>query len=54
MHREVCKAYGLYFADLNVAARGTVVIGSDGVVKWSEQRELGDAMSNADVLAHLA
>lgn len=54
MHREVCKAYGLYFADLNVAARGTVVIGSDGVVKWSEQRELGDAMNNADVLVHLA
>lgn len=57
MHRQVCRAYGLYFAPLNVSARGTVVIGknADGIarVKWSQARELKDAMNNADVVAAL-
>ena len=43
MHRQVCRAYGLYWADLNVAQRGTVVVGPDGVVKWAEAREPGNA-----------
>ena len=53
MHREVCKAYGLYWADLNVASRGTVVIGSDGAVKWVSAREPGDQIKNADLLSHV-
>ncbi len=53
MHREVCKAYGFYWADLNVASRGTVVVGPDGVVKWVSAREPGQAVSNGDVLAEL-
>lgn len=53
MHRKVCKAYGLYWADLNVASRGTVVIGSDGVVKWVSAREPGAAVNNDDVLTHV-
>ena len=53
MHRAVCKAYGLYFADLNVAARGTVVVGADGKVKWVQRREIKDAMSNDEVLGML-
>lgn len=48
MHRQVCKAYGLYWPDLNVAWRGTVVIGKSadgkGKVKWSQKREIGKAM----------
>ncbi len=51
MHRQVCKAYGLYFPDLNVAARGTVVVGQDGTVKWSQGREIKNAMRVDDVLA---
>jgi peroxiredoxin len=51
MHREVCRAYGFYFPDLNVSARGTVVIGSDGKVAWSQGRELGQAMDVDEVLA---
>lgn len=54
MHREVCKGYGLYFPDLNVAARGTVVVtkGDAGpVVKWVQTREIKDAMDPAEVLA---
>ena len=58
LHREVCKAYGLYWADMNVATRGTVVIGQsdDGVsaVKWSESRAPADAMDFDKVLAKLA
>ena len=51
MHREVCKAYGIYWQDLNVSGRGTVVIGVDGKVKWSQKREIKDAMEFEDVLA---
>jgi len=54
MHREVCRAYGLYWADLNVSSRGTVVIGPDGVVKWSQGREPGTAMALDDLLAALS
>lgn len=54
MHRKVCKAYGMYLPDLNVASRGTVVVGKDasgkGKVKWVQGRELKKAMSNEDVL----
>jgi peroxiredoxin len=57
IHRTVCKAYGLYWADLNVATRGTVVIGRDpsgqGKVKWIQAREPGKAMSFDEVLAHM-
>lgn len=57
MHRQVCRAYGLYFAPLNVSARGTVVIAKNpqGIarVKWSQARELKDAMKNDDVVAAL-
>lgn len=51
MHREVCKAYGLFWADLNVASRGTVVIGSDGKVKWAQSREPSNAFDPETVLA---
>lgn len=49
MHRAVCKAFGLFFPPLNVSARGTVLITlrDDGtpVVKWSQAREIKDAMN---------
>lgn len=58
MHREVCKAYGLYWKDLNVSSRGTVVIGKaadgKGMVKWAQAREPGKAMQFEEVLAWLA
>ena len=50
MHRRVCKAYGFYFAPLNVASRGTVVIAPDGRVKWVSARELKDAIDNETLL----
>ncbi len=58
MHRSVCRAYGLFWADLNVSSRGTVVIGRSadgkGKVKWVQARQPGDAMKWDDVLATLA
>jgi len=55
IHRVVCKAYGLYWEDLNVSKRGTVVIGKDagGVprVRWIQAREPGEAMDFDTVLA---
>lgn len=54
LHRDVVKQYGLYWSDLNVAKRGTVVIGADGVVKYSEAREPGNAMDFDMILAKLA
>ena len=55
MHRQVCRAYGLYWADLNVSSRGTVVIGKDpsgqGRVKWVQAREPGKAMDFEEVMA---
>lgn len=57
MHRHVCKAYGLYWPDLNVSSRGTVVIGQDasgeGRVKWVQSREPGKAMNFEEVIAAL-
>jgi mycoredoxin-dependent peroxiredoxin len=57
MHREVCKAYGLYWPDLNCSTRGTIVIGKDasgnGKIKWIQAREPGAAMNFDEVLAHV-
>src|SRR5262245_13232619 len=58
MHREVVKAYGLYWADLNVGKRGTVIIGQSadgkGKVTWSQAREPSKAMNFDEVLAHVS
>jgi peroxiredoxin len=57
MHRQVCRAYGLYWPELNVSSRGTVVIGQNlsgkGTVKWVQAREPGKAMSIDEVLTFL-
>jgi peroxiredoxin len=58
MHRAVCRAYGLYWPELNVASRGTVVIGrsasGEGRVKWVQAREVKKAMDWQEVLAAMA
>jgi len=57
MHREVCRAYGIYFPALNVAGRGTVIVGrdADGTlrVKWSQARGLKQAMDLKQVLGEI-
>ncbi len=58
MHRAVCRGYGLFWADLNVAQRGTVIVekGPDGAptVTWAQSREPGQAMDFDAVLAAVA
>jgi peroxiredoxin len=54
MHREVCKAYGFYWADLNISGRGTVLVGKDGKVQWVQKREIPQAMKSDDLTAALA
>lgn len=57
MHRQVCRAYGFYWPELNVASRGTVVIGraddGRGRVRWVQVRQPKNAMNFEDVLAHV-
>lgn len=58
MHRQVCRAFGLFWPELNVSSRGTVVIGRspDGVgkVKWVQAREPGNAMNWGEVMEAIA
>lgn len=58
MHRAVCRGYGLFWSDLNVAQRGTVIVekGPDGspTVTWAQTREPGKAMDFGAVLAAVA
>jgi peroxiredoxin len=57
MHRQVCKAYGFYWPDLNIAKRGTVVIGqsADGVgtVKAVQTRDIPQALTSDELLEAL-
>lgn len=54
-HRNVCKAYGIYWADMNTTNRATVIIGKNaegrGKVKWVQTRQPGNAMNWDEVLA---
>ncbi|MFN7337726.1 MAG: redoxin domain-containing protein [bacterium] len=57
IHRQLCKACGLYWADQNVSLRGTIVIGKnpDGVakVKLVDARQIGEAISREKLIAML-
>lgn len=53
-HRSVCKAYGLYWPDLNVTWRGTVIVGRDGKVKWSQKRDPGQAFTQDELIEALS
>ncbi len=58
MRREVCKAFGVYFPDLNISGRATFIIteGREGGlrVKWAQPREMKVAMKPDEVLAALS
>lgn len=58
MHRDVCKAFGFYWPDLNISGRGTVLIGQaddgKGTVKWVQKRDIPEAMSLDDLLTQLS
>lgn len=50
MHREVCKAYGLYFPDLNCSKRATVIVGKDGKVAYVKVQEIKAARDDKEIL----
>lgn len=54
IHRSVCRAYGLFWPELNVAWRGTVVVGPTGRVVWAQKRQIPAAFSPDELLAALA
>jgi peroxiredoxin len=58
MHRRVCRAYGIYWPELNLSGRGTVVVSrnqrGEQVVKWSQKREIREGMDWEQVLAALS
>ncbi len=58
IHRTLCKGLGIFWPELNVSGRGTVVITKDAagkaVVKWSQKREIRNAMNFEEVLAALS
>lgn len=57
LHRDVCKKYGLYWAELNVAQRGTVIIGKSadgqGKIKHFEARPPSEAVNWPSVVSKL-
>ena len=52
-HRAVCRAFGNFWADMNVAQRATFVIGTDRTIQWAQVREPGNAMAFDEVLSHV-
>ena len=58
LHRAVCRAYGVYWPEMNVAGRGTVIIGKSetgrGKVKWAQKRDVPKAMDWSQVIAAIA
>jgi peroxiredoxin len=58
LHRQVCMGLGIYWPEMNVAGRGTVIIGQSGdgklKVKWAQQREIKSAMKWDEVMAAVA
>lgn len=54
LHRVVCRGYGLFWPDLNVAWRGTVLVGQNGKVKWSQKRDIPAAFSLDEMLSVMA
>ncbi|MEC4673434.1 MAG: peroxiredoxin [Nitrospirota bacterium] len=53
MHRTVCKAYGLYFADLNCSKRATVIVDKQGKVAYAKVQEIKTARDDKEILEAL-
>lgn len=53
IHREVCKAYGVHWKDMNVSQRATFVIAPDGKIKYANTREPGDQIANEKLLSEV-
>ncbi len=53
MHRTVCKAYGLYFSDLNCSKRATVIVDKEGKVAYAKVQEIKTARDDQEILEAL-
>lgn len=54
MQREVCKAYGLYMPEANIARRATVIVDKQGTVAWVKvQEDIKQARDDVEILAAL-
>lgn len=51
--RQVCRAYGLWWSELETAGRGTVVVGPGRKVLWASAREPSCALDVEEALAAL-
>lgn len=50
IHRSVSKAYGLYWPEMNISHRGTIIIGASGKVCFTQIRPFGETMDMDYVL----
>lgn len=50
MQREVCKAYGLFFPDLNCSKRATVIVDKEGKVAYVKVQEIKTARDDKEIL----
>lgn len=52
-HGEVARAYGVFVEHVGAANRGTFIIDSDGILRWSVVTELGKARDTKDYITAL-
>ncbi len=54
MHRQVSKAYGLYWPEMNLCSRGTLIVGGDpsgkGKIRFAQIRLIKEAMDIEEIL----
>jgi peroxiredoxin len=53
-HGGVAQAYGVFNSDAGAANRGTFLVDSDGIIRFSEANEIGVGRNPADWLAAIA
>ncbi|MCB0915531.1 MAG: peroxiredoxin [Actinobacteria bacterium] len=53
-HGETAKAYGVFLPDTGFATRGTFIIDTEGIVRWSVVNGPGEARSTDEYRAALA
>lgn len=54
MHREVCKKYGLYLEDKNIAQRATVIVDKKGFVRYVKVQEITTPRDDQQILETLS
>ena len=50
MKREVCKKYGLYLEEKNIAKRATVIVDKQGIVRYVKVQEITTPRDDQEIL----